>query len=382
MSGVSIAGDYIRVLAEAIDVAEELYGVSKAALVRRGIDSVNASHITKIANIYFGHCGAPRKQERAREAARQAGHTFRSLMAIESQVAKLEKKAYAWRVREELTPLGADITSINAQGARLLQQLNEHRADNPDKKLTYRAIKNSTFATLTLTAESSRVKQIYDRAKATDKTCPADGLVKLALSESDGPLPTVGKPLFVLPFTMDFMGYTEEERNKFVFSATNGATITGKEIVEAELEKEGIIALVSPLAPENFGLYSFEMTEDSRFADVLEFINQSIRNPVCPHPGCSTPASECQVHHIWPVKLGGKTVSSNLMLLCKFFNGRNDDDPATPMYGRMVRIDGLEYWKPAFGGPLQLNMHPCAQGGAVRLARMQLGMPIDPSPPG
>ncbi|OFO47708.1 HNH endonuclease signature motif containing protein, partial [Corynebacterium sp. HMSC073D01] len=314
---MSIAGDYIRVLAQAIDVAEELYGVSKAALVRRGIDSVNASHITKIANIYFGHCGAPRKQERAREAARQAGHTFRSLMAIESQVAKLEKKAYAWRVREELTPLGTDIASINAQGARLLQELNEHRADNPDKKLTYRAIKNSTFATLTLTAESSRVKQIFDRAKATDKTCPADGLVKLALSEADGSLPTVGKPLFVLPFTMDFMGYTEEERNQFVFSATNGATITGKEIVEAELEKEGIIALVSPLAPENFGLYSFEMTEDSRFADVLEFINQSIRNPVCPHPGCSTPASECQVHHIKAVKMGGKTVSSNLMLLCK-----------------------------------------------------------------
>ena len=111
------------------------------------------------------------------------------------------------------------------------------------------------------------------------------------------------------------MGYTEEERNQFVFSATNGATITGKEIVEAELEKEGIIALVSPLAPENFGLYSFEMTEDSRFADVLEFINQSIRNPVCPHPGCSTPASECQVHHIKAVKMGGKTISSNLCLL-------------------------------------------------------------------
>ena len=48
----------------------------------------------------------------------------------------------------------------------------------------------------------------------------------------------------------------------------------------------------------------------------------------------------------------------------------------------MVRINGLEYWKPAFGGPLQLNMNPCAQGGAIRLARKQLGIPIDPSPPG
>lgn len=32
-------------------------------------------------------------QQRARDAAREAGHTFRCLQAIESQVAKLEKKA-------------------------------------------------------------------------------------------------------------------------------------------------------------------------------------------------------------------------------------------------------------------------------------------------
>ncbi|QQB46248.1 HNH endonuclease [Corynebacterium glucuronolyticum] len=373
--------DCASLLSQAMVIAGEAFGMSKKALVRLGYDPTTAHDIKNLAGIYFGRASAPRKQELAREKATVAGCSFASLKAIERFVVKLPKK-HAWTIREALVPYGRDITTINAEGARLIQELSTHQADNPDKKLTYRAIKNSTFATLTLTAESSRLKQIYDRAKATDKTCPADGLVKLALSESDGSLPTVGKPLFVLPFTMDFMGYTEEERNKFVFSLTNGATITGKEIVEAELEKEGIIALVSPLAPENFGLYSFEMTEESRFADVLEFINQSIRNPVCPHPGCSTPASECQVHHIKAVKMGGKTISSNLMLLCKFFNGRNDDDPDTPMYGRMVRIDGLEYRKPAFGGPLQLNMHPCAQGGAVRLARMQLGMPIDPSPPG
>lgn len=379
---MSITGDFIRILSQAIDIAGDAFGTPKAALVRQGLDKTTAAAVVKIGTIYFGSTNAPRMQERARDAARAAGHTFRSLQAIESQVAKLEKKAYAWRLREELVPLGPDITRINAEGARLLQELNTHHADNPDKKLTYRSITNSTYATLTLTAESSRVKQIYDRARATDKTCPANGLIRLALAANDGELPPAATPCVLVPLDMSFTGFTEEGRGKFRFSLTNGATISGEEIVRTKLSDFLLAALVHPYAPQNFGVYSLTMTPDSRHADFLEWFNQALRNPVCPHPGCSTPATECDVHHIVAFKNGGKTVSENLMLLCTFFNGRNDDDPDKPMYGRMVRINGLEYWKPAFGGPLQLNMNPCAQGGAVRLVRKQLRLPIDPSPPG
>ena len=187
------------------------------------------------------------------ERARDAGHTFRSLQAIESQVAKLEKKAYAWRLREELAPLGPDITRINAEGARLLQELNTHHVDNPDRKLTYRSIKNSTYATLTLTAESSRVKQIYDRARATDKSCPANGLIRLALAANDGKLPAAATPCLLVPLDMSFTGFIEEERGKFRFSLTNGATMSGEEIVHTQLSNFLLTALVHPYAPQNFG---------------------------------------------------------------------------------------------------------------------------------
>ena len=33
------------------------------------------------------------------------------------------------------------------------------------------------------------------------------------------------------------------------------------------------------------------------------------------------------------------------------------------------QIDGLDMWVPALGGAPKLNMHPCAQGGAIRLAK-------------
>ncbi|SMB77716.1 5-methylcytosine-specific restriction endonuclease McrA [Corynebacterium glucuronolyticum] len=366
-------------LSQAMVIAGEAFGMSKKALVRAGYDKTTAHTIHKLAGIYYGRCGAPRKQERSREKATTAGCSFASLQAIERFVAKLPKK-HAWTIREALVPYGRDITAINAEGARLLQEYT--RAENPEKRLTYRAIPNSTFATLTLTAESSRVKQIFDRAQATDTKCPADGLIKLALAANDGELPPVAIPLMVIPFTMPYVHVTEVERGKFVFSMTNGATISGEEIVRAKLAEERLVALVSPLGPRDFGIYRIEMTPESRYADPLERFIQSTRNPVCAWPGCSKPATKSQIHHIKPVKHGGKTVSENLMVLCDYHNGINDDDLDKPKHGHMVRINGLEYWKPAFGGPLKLNMNPCAQGGAVRLARMQLGMPIDPSPPG
>ncbi|MGM5595160.1 HNH endonuclease signature motif containing protein [Corynebacterium glucuronolyticum] len=365
-------------LSQAMVIAGEAFGMSKKALVRAGYDPTTAHTIHKLAGIYYGRCGAPRKQERTREKATTAGCSFASLKAIERFVAKLPKK-HAWTIREALVPFGRDITQINAEGARLIQTYTQ--AENPEKRLTYRAIPNSTFATLTLTAESSRVKQIYDRAQATDKN-PADGLIKLALAANDGELPPVAIPLMVIPFTLPYVHVKEVERGKFVFSMTNGATISGEEIVRAKLAEERLVALVSPLGPRDFGIYRIEMTPESRYADPLERVFQSTRNPVCAWPGCSKPATKSQIHHIKPVKHGGKTVSENLMVLCDYHNGINDDDLDKPKHGHMVRINGLEYWKPAFGGPLKLNMHPCAQGGAVRLARMQLGIPIDPSPPG
>ncbi|MCI6206032.1 MAG: HNH endonuclease signature motif containing protein [Corynebacterium glucuronolyticum] len=370
--------DCAVLLSQAMVIAGEAFGMSKKALVRAGYDPTTAHTIKKLADIYYGRCGAPRKQERTREKATTAGCSFASLQAIERFVAKLPKK-HAWTIREALVPFGRDITQINAEGARLIQTYTQ--AENPEKRLTYRAIPNSTFATLTLTAESSRVKQIYDRAQATDKN-PADGLIKLALAANDGELPPVAIPLMVIPFTLPYVHVKEVERGKFVFSMTNGATISGEEIVRAKLAEERLVALVSPLGPRDFGIYRIEMTPESRYADPLERVFQSIRNPVCAWPECSKPATKSQIHHMKPVKHGGKTVSENLMVLCDYHNGINDDDLDKPKHGHMVRIDGLEYWKPAFGGPLKLNMNPCAQGGAVRLARMQLGIPIDPSPPG
>lgn len=65
-------------------------------------------------------------------------------------------------------------------------------------------------------------------------------------------------------------------------------------------------------------------------------------------------------------------------MLCPFRNGRNDDNPAQPRYGRIERINGVDYFVPPFGDRPRLNMSAYAQGGATRLAQKQAG--ITPQP--
>ena len=126
--------DCASLLSQAMVIAGEAFGMSKKALVRTGYDKTTAHTIKKLADIYYGRCGAPRKQERTRKKAVTSGCSFASLKAIERFVAKLPKK-HAWTIREALVPFGRDITQINAEGARLIQDYTQ--AENPEKKLTY-----------------------------------------------------------------------------------------------------------------------------------------------------------------------------------------------------------------------------------------------------
>jgi len=370
---------YAQTFSEAMTIAEEAFGMSKAQLVRIGFDKTTAHTIKKLADVYYGRTSAPRKQQRAREVAKHVGHTFASLKTIESHAAKLPKK-HAWTMREALVPLGRDITAINAEAARILQEFSP-RAENTGDSLVYRSKPNTTEASLTLTGPSSRVKQVYDYANALAKReniTPAQALIHMALSDPNGTLPPVATACVIIGTDLPF---TETDDGEYIFSLTNGSTMTATELYEANLSRKVLGALVNPLGPENFGLFEIEFPDD-RFADEEQRLFQKLRNPVCAWPGCNHPADLSQIHHIKAFKHGGKTTTDNLMVLCPYHNGKNDDDPDKPRNGRMVRKDGLEYWQPAFGGPLQLNMTSCAQGGAIRIARRQLGIPIDPSPPG
>ena len=112
---------------------------------------------------------------------------------------------------------------------------------------------------------------------------------------------------------------------------------------------------------------------------MLERKIQKAKMPVCVVEGCACGAGKYQMHHIESWASGGPTTLASMTMLCPFRNGRNDDNPAQPRYGRIERINDLDYFVPLFGGRPRLHMSACAQGGATRLAQKQAGMTPQPA---
>lgn len=126
-----------------------------------------------------------------------------------------------------------------------------------------------------------------------------------------------------------------------VVQLTNGATMTGAELVQRAFTEHGYVTLIHPVeGPVN--LY-----RTSRFASAKQRLMAAAENPVCPWPECRYPADECQVHHLNAWKNGGETNSRNLTIACPYHNGVNDDDPnAPPLRGHLARVNGTIRWLP------------------------------------
>ena len=115
---------------------------------------------------------------------------------------------------------------------------------------------------------------------------------------------------------------------------TNGATITGRDLVSRMLADIGLVTLVHPVkGPVN--LYRL-----SRFANSKQRLMAMAENPTCPWDGCYHPADSAQIHHLKAWKYGGHTNPENLTVACPYHNGVNDDDPSTPRRGRLERVNG------------------------------------------
>ncbi|WP_235923147.1 HNH endonuclease signature motif containing protein [Corynebacterium lizhenjunii] len=126
---------------------------------------------------------------------------------------------------------------------------------------------------------------------------------------------------------------------------TNGARMTGAQLVARKLAEIGLITLVHPFTgPVN--LYT------ARSASYKQRLMAWAEHPTCAWPGCNKPAEESQIHHIRRHKDNGQTEPSNLVPLCKYHNGTNDDDPTKPTgRGIIDRINGRIVWFPPWGGP-------------------------------
>lgn len=365
--------DFLALYSDAmVNILGVYHGSTIRQLVARGADTTLARTIKKLSSIYFGSSTAAKKQRDCRASASANRHTLGTLKEIENQVGHLKDKRKAWQVRCGLTALPADLATIRKRGAEIVAAINGTGVVNPSKAASARRVNNTTYMDFHIRTESNLVTQAFTAAKAyaeKEDIPVSDAACLLMLGNATGKVPLV-TPVVVLPLDERVLGVTPAERAHAVLSLSNGARMTVQEFTQAAVTDHGFALTVDHVTGEDLGLFTLRHEDpDARFADAYQRLVLKAKNPVCVADGCGVGADFCQPHHVKAYKNGGKTVTSNLAMLCAYDNGRNDDDPEKPMHGRVEKIDGLEMWVPAFGGDPKLNMHPTALGGAIRLAK-------------
>lgn len=386
---------FLKGLAPGMDIIADCHGLSLRALLAAGCPDTTATRLLTLANTYFGTTAFRRQQSESIAASRANGHSLTALLTIERHAAKLKKKRDAWALRRELCGMKGKVSDIDKRGRARVKELKGPVKRQPGVKIYRRA---DGPWTMSITGPSA---DIADMHAAIDKDSPLASVqnifhgeaaarpsvttnVVLRLDELDrivdfgsGPKPAAGsksatdhKPgSSTSPQPGSSSNacagssagtnsnpsagsasnaaagadstHGSDSDGDIVVQLTNGATMTGAELVRRAFTEHGYVTLIHPVeGPVN--LY-----RTSRFASAKQRLMAAAENPVCPWPECRYPADECQVHHLNAWKNGGETNSRNLTIACPYHNGVNDDDPnAPPLRGHLARVNGTIRWLP------------------------------------
>lgn len=309
-------------------------GLSEADLVAFGAAPADATLILSLHHTYFGATRSTRKQRTAADAARRRGHSLVTLQLIESFVAKVRDHNKVWDLRVELCQTSAEVLENVAR--KRLREMRKPRTYAERAKITQH---DNGLATLTVTADSRELTDVF---KGIDQERPGAS----CLENIEGGVKTEVTAMAVMQiddYAELLKGNTEKDGEEFIVRTTDGATMTGSQLVERAMLDKGIIVAVS----REHG--PLDVFRDQRFATGKQRQALAAENPCCAWKGCKVPFEKCQIHHIVAWARGGPTNILNLVPLCPYHNGVNDDDPdAPPKRGRMDRIGGRPAWLPPY----------------------------------
>ncbi|MDK8814181.1 HNH endonuclease signature motif containing protein [Corynebacterium sp. MSK073] len=390
---------FLKGLAPGMDIIADCHGLSLHALIAAGCPDTTATRLLTLADTYFGTTAFRRQQRESIAASRANGHSLTALLTIERHAAKLKKKRDAWALRRELCGMKGKVSDIDKRGRARVKELKGPVKRQPGVKIYRRADGPWTMsitgpsadiadmhAAINKDAPLASVQNIFHGEAAarpsvtTNVVLRLDELDRLVDFGSGSPAGSSSKPG---SSTRPQPGSSSNARagsssgtnsnpsagsasnatagpglgsgadqgadsthgsdsdGDIVVQLTNGATMTGAELVRRVFTEHGYVTLIHPVeGPVN--LY-----RTSRFASAKQRLMAAAENPVCPWPECRYPADECQVHHLNAWKNGGETNPGNLTIACPYHNGVNDDDPnAPPLRGHLARVDGTIRWLP------------------------------------
>lgn len=325
---------YFGARATGIALLEEVRGASVDDLVQHaGATRVGAEELLGVRDLFFGATRYRGRQRRALASARRIGHDLAVLLVIAYHVGRARKQDDAWRIFEELAAIAADEEAMGRIARRKVREANPSPTRTPGVEL--RRGKDGLWS-WKITADSAFIADLHANIDSVD-----DARAVL-LGGGGAATPATTNAVMDISDFGRLLNDASSGAEDIAVQLTNGAVVSGAELVRRKLSEFGFVGLVDPVrGPVN--LYRIE-----RFASDKQRRLALIENPVCAWPDCLVGGDECQVHHIQAWERGGPTNMDNLVTLCPHHNGANDDagcgGPASR--GRMARVRGKTVWIP------------------------------------
>ena len=323
--------NFLTALGAGIDVVAGCEGMSEADLIAAGAPDKTAAQLVRLHSSFFGSTAMTRMQRDAVKAARQRRHSLPTLEVIDHYARKAKTLALGWQMRLELCRTSADTLAMEALAKK---KLKEHRtAPKPQEGVKIFRRRNAPW-TMAITAPSHVIAALND---AVDDKRPIESIQQAFFKGAParrGLQTNILVPLDALTRILDGDG------EEVTLRMTNGATMTGADyvnkVISGEIDLDDTLATLFHPVQGPVNLY-----REERMASLKQRIMAMAESPVCAWDDCNRPADECQVHHIIAWKHGGFTNPENLVMLCPYHNGINQDDPnAPPGRGRMARVAG------------------------------------------
>lgn len=414
VAGMNLVEAHLRSQAAGIELVAGVAGLSFEQLRAWGPESA-ARSLLALFDVYFASTAFTRKQARAVAAARANGHDLPTLLLIERFAGRLKKQRQAWDLRIELCGITGDEKAVARYARKRIRELNPPPTPKPG--VTIR--RGKELSKLTLTAPAALIEDLRPnideddpvgsftaafregrlarpvpqtlavmelpeyatilgrlgdpstpRPDSAESNAPSSAPLSCQTASSAAATPASSQPADTLPSTPassqpasdetsghDIGDRAAPDLGDIVIQLSNGAKITGKELIERELAEEGLVMLVDRVKGP------VELHRTQRVASEKQRIMASGEQPTCAWGRCLCGADYCQIHHIKEWRNGGETNPENLTPLCKYHNAIN----GLPGRGRIVRENGKIKWVPAGPRDPREPAHPHRAPRAQRI---------------
>ena len=323
----------------------DLADFDRDTALHAGVAPSRVRQWSRVHDVYFGKTKFTRKQAQARKAA--GSMPLDQLGLIERKLSVVSDPAERWRLRLELVGFSGRYDALSRLADSLIQ------VEKPAPKKACRFTKTrGGMRTVALTYNQRDIADLeFVLRSMINPELPAaeqmaDALVRLLRGDGDGVARAVPRPVVMVPFP-EWTRIQSGAGDEVTLTLTDGTTMTGAEFLAYEFGEALEVAAFHP-AEGAVNLY-----RTARFANDKQRTLASMMTPSCPVPGCRHGADSCEMHHIDAWRFGGETNLANLVPLCRFHNGRNDDDPTVRRYGRIHIRDGTPIWVSPGGTPVE-----------------------------